>query len=334
MKLAPENLVDPKTIPAPPNLLRSFSSGFDAISNHLSLALFPIVLDLFLWWGPRLRIETFVKGMLADTLLSPELQAADTQDMLSASRDLWIEIASRFNLLTIMRTYPVGVSSLMAGISPVEAPSMTGPVWQAPNMLGILGWIFGLGLLGLALGTLFYTGVSQAVLTTGVTWVQVIREWPKKYLQVVALALLWLAVIIGVSLPFSCILTLLALLGIGFGPLTVLLYGSALVWVLLPLAFSAHGIFVNGLSMWPSLKDGFWLTRLTLPSTSLFLLVVILLGQGLNQIWSLPAETSWMGLVGIAGHGFVTTGLLAASFVYYRDANRWVQQVFQKTQSA
>ena len=37
-----------------------------------------------------------------------------------------------------------------------------------------------------------------------------------------------------------------------------------------------------------------------------------------------------MSLVGIAGHAFVTTGLLAASFVYYRDAMRWVQEFLQR----
>ena len=36
--------------------------------------------------------------------------------------------------------------------------------------------------------------------------------------------------------------------------------------------------------------------------------------------------------VGIAGHAFITTALLAASFVYYRDMNVWLQTVFEKLQ--
>jgi hypothetical protein len=39
-----------------------------------------------------------------------------------------------------------------------------------------------------------------------------------------------------------------------------------------------------------------------------------------------------MTLVGIAGHAFITTAILAASFVYYRDMNIWLQTVFEKWQ--
>jgi len=333
MKLVPDHMHDPKSLPNPPSLLRSFSSGFNTISNQLGLVLFPILLDLLLWWGPRLRLGNWLQGILADTGSMPELQTADMQDMLIATREIWLEVSGRFNLLTVLRTYPVGITSLMAGISPVESPTAAMPVWQLSGSFTILAWVCGLSLLGLAFGSLFYACVSQAVVSERVAWGQILREWPFKFIQVVALALVWLAVIAAVSLPFSCMITLLALFGVGFSPLALLLFSAAMIWVLLPLAFSAHGIFVNQRTMWSSLKDGVRLTRLTMPSTSLFLLAVVLLSQGLDTIWKLPAETSWMGLVGIAGHGFVTTGLLAASFVYYRDTSLWIRQVFEKLQT-
>jgi hypothetical protein len=69
---------------------------------------------------------------------------------------------------------------------------------------------------------------------------------------------------------------------------------------------------------------------LTLPSTGLFLLVALLISQGLDTLWRAPGETSWLTMVGVAGHAFITTSLLAASFVYYQDANRWIQQMFER----
>jgi hypothetical protein len=334
MKLVPDNLIDPKSIPAPPNLVRSFSTGFDTISNHLGLVLFPVALDLFLWWGPRLRIESWLQGVLSTPLFGLELQTADAQEMMNASKELWLELSGQFNLLTILRTYPVGVTSLMAGMSPVAAPTTTGPVWQTSSLLAIFGWIFGLGLLGLGLGTFFYAGVSQAVLQKRVVWRQVFREWPLKYARVVGLALFWVILFVGVSLLFSLLLTLLAIIGIGIGTFTMLLYGFLMIWLLIPLAFSAHGIFVYGRTVIDSIKDSARLTRLTMPTTMLFLLTLVLVNQGLNLIWSLPDETSWMSLVGILGHAFVSTALLAASFVYYRDTSQWLQQVLQKLQTA
>jgi hypothetical protein len=60
----------------------------------------------------------------------------------------------------------------------------------------------------------------------------------------------------------------------------------------------------------------------------------VILSQGLTYLWSVPPSDSWMTLVGIAGHAFITTAVLAASFVYYRDMNVWLQTVFEKWQKA
>jgi hypothetical protein len=44
---------------------------------------------------------------------------------------------------------------------------------------------------------------------------------------------------------------------------------------------------------------GFYLTRLTLPSTSLFILAFVLLSEGLDVLWNVPDNTSWFLLLGI-----------------------------------
>src|SRR5690606_12456203 len=131
---------------------------------------------------------------------------------------------------------------------PIGAPSATGPVMQTTSLLAILGWICGLGLVGLGMGTFFYTGVSQVAVQKKLVWRDIFREWPVKYLRVIALTLFWVMLFVGVSLLFSCMLTLLAIVGIGIGTFTIMLYGFLMVWLLIPLAFSAHGIFIYGRS--------------------------------------------------------------------------------------
>jgi ABC-type transporter Mla maintaining outer membrane lipid asymmetry permease subunit MlaE len=71
--------------------------------------------------------------------------------------------------------------------------------------------------------------------------------------------------------------------------------------------------------------------RFILPGTGMFVLSVLVISQGLDVLWSAPPLTSWMMLIGIGGHAFIATGLLAASFVYYRDAMRFVQEFLQRT---
>jgi hypothetical protein len=132
-------------------------------------------------------------------------------------------------------------------------------------------------------------------------------------------------------LPLSCLLSVLLMLGIGVGqfPLLIaLFFGALVIWLLIPLFFSPHGIFASRKSMWESIVKGIRLSRMTFSTTGLLVLIVILLSAGLDILWNIPSETSWLLLVGIAGHAFVTAGLLAATFIYYRDADRWLEELF------
>jgi hypothetical protein len=83
--------------------------------------------------------------------------------------------------------------------------------------------------------------------------------------------------------------------------------------------------------MFASVKASFRLTRYTLPTTGLFFLMVLLISKGLDLLWQVPPQTSWLTLIGLVGHAFIVTGLLAASFVYYRDAGYWVDHLLQQT---
>ena len=56
-------------------------------------------------------------------------------------------------------------------------------------------------------------------------------------------------------------------------------------------------------------------------------MLAILVNQGLNIVWQISPETSWLMIISIIGHAFVTTGMLSASFVYYQDMNRWVEEM-------
>ena len=84
---------------------------------------------------------------------------------------------------------------------------------------------------------------------------------------------------------------------------------------------------MKSLTVWPSIRLGIRITNATLPTTVLFILSVLVLTQGLDTLWRIPPSDSWLSLLGIAGHAFVVTGLLSASFIYYRDVDRWITSV-------
>jgi hypothetical protein len=55
-----------------------------------------------------------------------------------------------------------------------------------------------------------------------------------------------------------------------------------------------------------------------------------MLSVGLNFLWAIPPKDSWIALVGILAHAFVTTALLAGSFIYYRDMYVWLSTALER----
>ena len=45
-------------LPPPPGVINSIKAGFDAIAAHITAILLPLLLNLFLWLGPRLRVDS------------------------------------------------------------------------------------------------------------------------------------------------------------------------------------------------------------------------------------------------------------------------------------
>jgi hypothetical protein len=309
---------NPQVMPAPPNLTKSLLAGFDAVSSHIGLILFPLALDVFLWLGPKLP---------AYRLFEPFL--AQVKDM--PNQELIAEAAKRFNLFGALRSLPVGVPSLMASRNPIEAPLGSLGNWQVSSLAaaGVL-WLV-LGLVGILIGTLYFMTVSQAAVGGGVNWTQALNGWPRMFIRTLALTVTAFGLLFAISLPFACIFSLAGLIGLPISGFLLIGFVSFLAWFLFPLFFTPHGIFLYKHSLWGAARESSRLVRRTFPASGLFILSVIILSEGLDMLWRLPAEKSWMCLVGIAGHAFVNASLLAASFVFYAEANQWLQRVDQQT---
>jgi hypothetical protein len=324
------NTAEKQVLPAPPSLISALLAGFDVITNHIELIIFPLALDLLLWLGPRLRLVTLIERFIEDFINLPEMEAAETLNVMQLSEGIWSSIAERVSLFSLLRSYPVGLPSLMASKQPIEAPLGGVPAWDVTSYWAVLGLIIFFTVVGLLIGTLFFLLVSQASLSGEVKWREAFMRWPGASIQVFFLELFWLVILIGISILGSCVITFIALSGLAIGQFGILLVGGFVLWLLFPLLFSAHGIFVNQDKMWKSVRESIRLTRLTLPRTALFILGIILISEGLDLLWNIPEESSWLTVIGVAGHALVTTSLLAASFVYYHDAHRWVNWLLKQ----
>lgn len=329
------NVQKMESLPPPPGVIHSLRAGFDAVSNHIGLILWPVALDLFLWLGPRFSIGGLVNPFF-------QLVFEEARKSLTSSADLqrfsdfqsgFGEIVARFNLLSLLgklQTFPVGISSLLAQTMPVKTPLGVQNVVQVSSVPGLMGMMFLLVLLGWIAGGLYFRWVSGTALGNSKREDEIGFGWV--ILQTVILSVLWFIGLLMLIIPVMIVLTLLTLLSpaLASGAFFVMLILS--FWLIVPLFFTPHGIFVRKQNAFYSIFTSLRMARFTLPTSGLFVLSVILLTTGLNYLWSVPPDDSWMLLVGIAGHAFITTALLAASFVYYRDMNAWLQTILEQLQ--
>jgi hypothetical protein len=310
---------------SPPSLIAALRAGFDAIANHVALIIFPIALDLYLWLGPHLRLKQLIETIVSQLVALYSVQDPGAREMLQAVKELWMELAAQFNLFIALRAYPVGIPSLLASLSPLKNPTGLPVMLEIHSLANALVvWMLVVAL-GLVAGTLYYDVVAQAVLYGKVDWVETGKQWPKKSTRVLLLTLFWFSIFLVASIPASVMISMAALGGLILAQCVLGLYAVFLFGLFFQLIFSPHGIFVYGQKVLMSMRTSFMLVRGTWLNTTLFFLAIILLSRGLDMLWQIPPETSWLTLVGVIGHGIVSTGLLAASFIYYRDANRWLK---------
>jgi hypothetical protein len=219
----------------------------------------------------------------------------------------------------------------MASQLPMDTPYGKPMTVQITSFLGIVLWLFIFAILGLALASIYFNAVARAVLRPGSA--DSVRNFTWLLGQVIVFTIVSIGMIALISLPVLFVITFMALFSAVLAQIAILIVLLFALWLLLPLAFSPHGIFVLHQNAFTAMLTSARLVRFILPGFMVFILVLGILSQGLNLLWETPPATSWMTLVGIAGHAFVTTGLLAATFVYYRDSLRWAQEVLQRRQS-
>lgn len=308
-----------------PNLIACFRKGFDSVANHIEILLFPIVLDLFLWLGPHVTIRSLAEqGVEALNQIMVQ-ESSFPEEALAASQQTWQTFAEHFNLLGLLRTLPVGIPSLMASQAPILTP-IGAPVFvELTSLTSVVLFVALVVLSGLAVGAVYFLLVAQVSATNKVDWAVILREWPLAATRSVGLLLLLIGILILITLPVSCVLGTLALSGLMFSQIGTFVYGVILVWWMVPLIFSAHGIFLYRDKLWLAVRRSIHLTRLTFPVTGTLILSMLLISEGLDVLWSTPKAESWLMLLGVAGHAFITTALLAASFVYFHQTNLWLQ---------
>jgi hypothetical protein len=316
--------------PPPPGIINSLKAGFDAIAAHIHAIFLPLLLNLFFWLGPRLRMDAFFNSIKPD-MISIWQQSGFSQEEIQKMIDGYEQVLPAVNLFWFVRTLPIGISSLIfPGIN--EATPLGSPEVLQASALGLIGWSLLLVLIGWVAGSLYFRSVAHiAMAGSEDSYI----GWLRATGQGVLLSITFTILTFVIGIPLILILTFILLqLGEFLANIFVLILSLASMWLIVPLFFWPHGLFVKKQNFITAIITSIQMARFTLPTSSMFILTVFLLTAGLNYLWAIPPQNSWMTLFGIFGHAFVTTALLAASFIYYRDMNIWLQKVIDRVRAA
>lgn len=313
-----------ENLPPPPGIINSIKAGFDTIASHITAILLPLLLNLFMWLGPRLQMSALFDSVKTDVVgiwQRGGVPAEDIQRVL----DFYQSTIPNLNLFWLLRTLPIGISSLLLPHSAATTP-LGIPATLQVNALSLPAWVFLLVAVGWIGGGIYFRSVAWVAVPTEESAINIFGA----VLQTIFVSIACGIILMVIGMPLFLILFLILQLNVVLANLFMLFISLGSMWVIVPIFFWPHGIFVKKQNFINSILSSIQLTRFTLPTSSMFVLTVFLLSFGLNFLWNIPPENSWMTLFGIFGHSFVTTALLAASFIYYRDMNVWLQRVIEK----
>jgi hypothetical protein len=318
-----DNQVEPKSI----SILSALLTGFDRIAAKPLLILPPVLLDLFLWFGPHLTVPSLLHAAAAGLTIPAGADPGMTEQLVLFRETLNL-LGERYNLLTSFSTLPggmpfnflfalltsvsVGIPSLVAGRMPVLTPLGPAPQLEILDPMFVLLIWFTLALAGIGAGVIFHRLVVKQT-DPEAEFNHLWRDWMK---------LVFLA--IGGYLLTVVILTVGMLVaginGLTYIALPVLFVAGVYI------AFTPHGIIRYRLGIWSAIKQSIRVVRFNFfGSTGYLLTAFLIMWVSTYKVWSLAQEDSWIFALAIMGHAFIATMLIAGSYVFFQGRKEWLE---------
>lgn len=292
-----------------PSIWATIAAGFDVTAKHFWLILIPVLLDSFLWLGPRLSIRLLVERMV-------EFWQQESTAVSGLNVDALLALAPRTNLLTSLSVPIVGVPALMVGLTPEKTPLPTTLIeLDNAGLMFVLFVLF--SVLGLLLTAVYMTLTASVIRQMPVR--QALGKLVVNWLKLMGLIVTLLIFAMMVYIPVVIVGILVALVSQGLASVVLLAGPVLILWAVVYLVFTPHGIFVNGRPLGRAMIESLQMMRYFLLSAVTMMLIILLIGRSVDWLLLLADDGSWMTWFSIWGHAFVSTALLAATFIFYRD---------------
>jgi hypothetical protein len=307
----------------PTGVIETLSAGYGAVNRQLWVLLLPVLLNVFLWLGPRVSYSPLVDPAVTDvTEWTRQIAFGPRRALVSADQMTELEQARQS---IIARSDDVnGLGALAWG--PVALPSPSALPSASDDVAFVNGWLDGLILLGacvglgLLLGGWFYGGLAGASTGSRGGPLAAGRSVPRAVVDVLGLIAVLAAGVVLLGLPVLLLIGFTALVSPPVAILGSILLAVGVLFATVHLFFAVDAIFVSNAGPLSAIQRSVVLVRRHLwPSVALILLTWLILA-GMDRVWDVLAsslQSPYGVALGILGNAYVASGLIAAGMIFY-----------------
>ena len=309
----------PETTPLP-KVIKILGEGCNLVANKVYLMAVPLVLDLFLLFGPKLRISDYFTPVF-DSAFRQMLSSQNFgKQQLEISIELLRHALNSVNLFGFLQIFPVGVRVLLSS-GGAETPLGKSAEIQMTSLLQIIPIIAIAMILGALIGSFYYSlTAAHAAKENGRFSLE---KFGSQLLNVILLYIALVVVLTVLAVPAGCLMTFSFMISPILYQIFALILIAVSCWLIIPLFYTPQAIFVKGLDFPHAVKESFQLSSWAGTITIRFILLSLVLSFGLDMIWTIPDQSSWLILFSIFGHAYVATSVLASSFILFREIEKW-----------
>ena len=338
-----------------PGVLATISAGFELTTRFLWLMLLPALLDLFLWIGPRLSFRTLIESTLETSLalLPTDMMTIDPQLLLETAGRLnhfaYLSV-SLLGVPTLMREIPPQTTPLTPAVIEGGGALAWFGYLLLFTVLGLLLTALYYNLIAYAMrratadrgrqttddgprttrtpGTEAGSPPSgddrssddRSRLVSGrLTPARFARRTLQTWLRLMALALLFIVLVMVIAIPVTLLAGFAAILSQLIA--TFILFGAIVlvIWLLMFLSYTPQGMLLNPRPFLIAVGDSVRLFQGNMPASLGLIFLVLVLRQVLSFVLLTADSGTWVTAILILAHAYIVTALTVALFLFYRD---------------
>jgi hypothetical protein len=298
-------------LPRATGVVDTLSAGFGVVNQQPWIVLIPVLLDLFLLFGPRVSAAPLVGWFVSQPAFERSLGAGVAPD---AARADVIAAADDLNVLAMLSSGGVTLPSVVPYLGIARGPLIVYSI-DMVLMIGV-----GALLIGALIGCVYRALLAQGARDGEISPLRLPGEATRAWLRIIALALLLVVMMILILLPLAFVAALASLVAGGAAMLVTGVVVTLSLAAQLYLFFASDAILVSRVGPIEAIRRSIAVVHTGVWSALTFVMLVTVTLIGMAQVWSLLASQAGWGLsLAIVGNAYIASGLIAASMLFYQE---------------